>query len=101
MVKEYSKYGLQHYKDHEFDLMIIQLNYAGQDIDITPETVKIFNDDKKSWVKKTVDLKQAVEKEIYGLKIPVMPVRELIKYKLELRRDVDLQDAEDLKKQGY
>ena len=67
LVKDYSKYGLQYYKDEQFDLMIVSLNYKGQDIDITPETVKIFNSTKKVWVNSTVDLQKATEKEINNI----------------------------------
>lgn len=101
LVREYITYGPEQYKDEKYDLMIMTLNYMGQNIDIDPEVIKIYNAEKKEWVTSTANIQNAIEREVYGIKVPVIPVDELIKYKLELRRDVDLQDVKDLQGLGY
>lgn len=59
---------------------------------------KIFNKTNKEWVVIKNNLKNKNFCKVYGVSVPLTPIKELIRYKLILRRGVDLIDVENLKK---
>src|SRR3989344_6138029 len=77
------------YKDKEFDLYSAILKYKGQVIDICGATSsKIYDKNKKKWVKEVIDLKKTVNKKVYGIQVKVITLLDLIDYKSKIRRRV-------------
>ncbi|MFA5773524.1 MAG: hypothetical protein WC908_02515 [Candidatus Paceibacterota bacterium] len=98
-VKDYITYDLRHYLDKKWDCIGMTVNYEGQEIDfVGAQGKKIFDEVNKEWITFENDFSNSEYKEIYGIKIPVMPKEKLIVYKSILKRDVDLIDLEELKK---
>jgi hypothetical protein len=101
LVREYSTFGPERYQDAQYDLMLMTLTYEGQEIDIDPETARIFDVATGQWITSTTDVSEATIKELYGLPVPVIPVHDLIAHKSKLGREVDLKDVQDLEELGF
>jgi hypothetical protein len=98
-VKDYITYDLRHYLDEKWDCTGMTVKYEGQEIDfVGAQGKKIFDKINKKWIALENDFSNNEYKEIYGIKIPIMPKEKLIAYKSILKRDVDLIDLEELKK---
>ncbi len=98
-VKNYIKYGPKQYKDDTWDLYLITLLYEGQDIDISGAyKAKLYNKDTKRWESAKTDFSKDEIKKIFGLKVPVMHLQELMSYKSKIQRDVDLEDLKAIAK---
>jgi hypothetical protein len=93
-VKDYIIYGPQRYLDETFDLLLMTLKYEGQEIDISGcETDKLFNHDTNQWESCGTKFDDVVEKEFYGLIVPVIKWQDLVAYKEKIRRPTDLEDV--------
>lgn len=93
-VKPFVIYGPAQYKDQKWDLYLMTLNYAGQEIDIGSGDVKISTKDHKEWTSFDTDFSKAVKKEFLGLEVSVIPKEDLIAYKKLLdggHQQVDIQ----------
>lgn len=98
LIKNYVVAGPCVYKDNEWNLFGLNLNYKGQDIDLCgSDNQQIFDKTKKKWVGLKVDFSKSIEKEVFGMKIPVIPRKLLIAYKSKIRREVDLEDIKAIK----
>lgn len=98
-VKNYLTYGPARYKDDEFDLLLMKIEYQGQKIDICGvENQKLFNKQNKIWDNEKIVLKNAQKKKIYGYIVPVIKIEELIDYKKKIARAVDIEDIKFLEK---
>ena len=96
-LKDYSKFGLNQYRDEEFDVLLLSLLYEGQDIDISGAyKTKIFDRDKKEWISTKSDFSKANPMIVYGIEVLVIEKNELIEYKKILARDVDKIDVEQM-----
>jgi len=96
-VKNYIIFGPRRYKDADWDLWLMTLCYKGQNIDIAgAHQTKIFNKNTKQWIRIKTNFSTAEIKEIFGMKVPVISKKDLIKYKKKLRREVDLTDLRKL-----
>ncbi|MEI6843226.1 MAG: hypothetical protein WCK48_01825 [bacterium] len=95
-VEEYIIYGPDRYKDENWDLQLMTLNYEGQDIDISGVEAKIFNQKSGQWENCTGDLTNVTLIEVYGKKVPIESIENLITYKTKLARDVDIEDVRQL-----
>lgn len=80
-----------------WDLEYFQLIYQEQKIEIglSPGT-KILNKNSCQWVELIINYNQSVIGNYVGVKVPVIPVQELIAYKSLLGREVDHIDIEEL-----
>ncbi len=96
-IRPYIVYGPNQYKDENWDLLLMTLNYEGQDIDIAGTGAKIFNTQTKGWEYLDSSLDNITIKEVYGRKIPVENIKSLIAYKTKLAREVDLEDVRQLR----
>jgi hypothetical protein len=93
-VKDYLVYGPQRYLDETFDLLLMTLKYQGQKIDISGcETDRLFNYQTKQWEFCDTKINDVVEKELYGLTVPVIKLQDLVTYKEKIRRPTDLEDV--------
>jgi len=89
----YIVFGPARYKDSEFDLLLITLRYKGQDIDISgADSEKLRDRHSSAWLDSPSSLTDSVQREILGLRVPVVNKSALIAYKRIIARDVDLID---------
>ncbi len=95
--KKFKLTGPTHYKDKEWDVNYLSIDYHGQDVDlIGSNSQKIFNKNTGKWENVKINLSKPQQKKIFGLIVPVIPKNELIKYKAKIKRDVDLLDVKAL-----
>ncbi len=93
-------YPLEHYKDADWDLQLMTLDYFGQAIDISgAQGAKVFDKREEHWVAVASDPTTAIELEVLGMRAPVMNPKSFIAYKTHLHRVVDGReiDAEDVR----
>jgi len=97
--KNYIVLGPKHSKTKNWDLEYIKIIYAGQRIEIgSPEKTKMFDKEKGRWIRDKVNFSKPEVKEVFGLKVPVIPKKQLISRKVKLGRKVD---KIDLRQMGY
>jgi len=97
-VKDYIKFGPKIFKDDNWDLYLMTLDYAGQEIDICDSNSKIKDYMTEKWIENRVDFSRVVIQDIFGLRTPVVPIEDLIRYKKILKREVDVEDIKNLSK---
>lgn len=85
------------YKDDEWDVFLMTLDYAGQLVDIADVRARIWNSETKEWEGKSGSLRDVIDKEIFGKVVPVEPLESVISYKKKLNREVDREDVKRLK----
>ncbi len=96
-VRNYIVYGPTRFKSEKWDLLLMTLNYQGQDIDLSgADQTSIFDDKTNQWIKVIEDLPNATIKTVFELQLPVIPYEKLINYKKILSREVDLIDIQQL-----
>lgn len=94
LVRELVVFGPDRYKDESWDVLLMTLDQEGQLVDLSgAESSNIFNKEKEQWVSNPTDLTKFQEKEIFGIKVPLIPKEDLIKEKTELDRFVDEEDV--------
>ncbi len=77
---------------------IMKLKYLGVTIDIQEtKNTEFFNKKTKKWEKFPDGLNNSITKRIFGISLPVMPLKNLINYKTKLGRIIDVLDTESLK----
>jgi len=96
-VKPYIIYGPDQYKDKKWDLYLMTLNYAGQEIDIGSGDAKISTKERDKWIAFSTDFSKAVNKTFLGLEVPVIPKEDLINYKQLLDGEHQQVDIESIK----
>lgn len=96
-VKNYIVYGPTRFKSEKWDLLLMTLNYQGQEIDLSgADQTNIFDEKTNKWIKLIEDLPNAPIKTVFELQLPVIPYDKLINYKKILSREVDLIDIQQL-----
>ena len=97
LVKEYVIEGPEQYRDETWDLYLMTLSYKGQEIDLAGNTtLKFFDREAGVWRLCSGDLTNYVEREAWGLTLPIIPKKELIAYKTKAGREVDIEDVRQL-----
>ena len=95
--KKYIVLGPKHSKTKNWDLEYIKIIYAGQRIEIgSPEKTKMFDKEKGKWIRDRINFSKPEVKEMFGLKIPVIPKKQLISRKIKLGRKVDKIDLRQM-----
>jgi hypothetical protein len=85
--------GPARYRDGEWDIMLLTVQYAGCEIDLGGVPgAKVFDRAARSWVPLVTDLESAVPLKVFGVEVPVIAKHALIAYKRRLDRDVDRMD---------
>lgn len=99
-VKKYAYYGPKRFKDKFWDLpAYMALKYSGQVIDISGAyKTKIFDKNTKKWILVRRNLNKVELHKIYGITVPLIPLKQLISYKQMLQRRVDIFDVKELTK---
>ncbi len=97
-VDSYISKPLTHYVEGAWDLEYFQLIYRDQKIEIglAPGT-RILNRNNGEWVELKTDFGSSVKASWRGVELPLIPVRELIRYKSLLDREVDRIDIAELR----
>lgn len=99
LIKDKLIFGPEEYKDESWDLYLATIDFEGQIIDLAGATrAKIFDLNTSQWVKFQVDFDDVVFFNVFGKKVPVIKINDLINYKDMLKRDVDISDIKELKK---
>jgi hypothetical protein len=81
----------------QWSLLLITLQYQGQDIDLSGAyDTKIRHKTTDAWQAMPMDLSKAIMLDVLGIRLPVIPKQDLIRYKKILAREVDLLDIEQL-----
>lgn len=97
-VKPYIIFGPARFKSDKWDLMLMTLNYQGQEIDLSgADSTHIFNERTGKWIKICEDLATAPMKKVFDLNLPVISYQSLVNYKKILSREVDLIDIEQMR----
>jgi hypothetical protein len=92
--KLYVTFGPARYQDAHFDIELLSLRYAEQDIDLTAgEDVLLFDSRVGRWCEVPTDFSVGEHHEVLGKRVPVMGRAALIEYKRMLSRDTDLEDV--------
>lgn len=92
-VQQFVVSGPSLYKDEEWQLLLMTVNYQGQEIDFGGAYEGRFYDrNKSSWIGISEDLSTAEIRTVFGIQVPVICKQDLIAYKRLLDRDVDRED---------
>ena len=96
-VNEHIIFGPKRYVGEGFDVFTLELRYKKEVIDITGcDSGKLFDPKKKRRTKDKVNLSKAIKKRVFGILVPVVSKKNLIKYKKKLMREVDVVDLGSL-----
>lgn len=95
--KDYIIYGPERYKNEDWDLELLTLEYEGQEIDIAGMGAKIFNHQTNNWYVLSGNFDNVSVVEVFGKRVNVLNIDALIEYKTKLAREVDLEDVRQLK----
>ncbi|MSR84877.1 hypothetical protein EXS71_00310 [Candidatus Uhrbacteria bacterium] len=88
-VKKYIEFGPERYKDENWDLMVLTLNYKGQSIDLGgTDTTKTFDKNHKQWFLAPCNLSSAQIHDVLGTPLPVVHPKDYIIYKRSLNRTI-------------
>jgi hypothetical protein len=93
---QYISKPAQHYCEaaEGWDLEYVQFLYAGTKIEVgNARQVNIYERALARWRPLVVDFDSTVSGVILGSRVSVMPKTDLMRYKTQLGRDVDLQDV--------
>lgn len=96
-VKPYIIYGPDLHKSDVWELMLMQLDYHHQIIELCGAyQTKIYDKTTHRWVAIPANFSNAQTKNIFGMDVPVIAKKELIFYKKILAREVDLIDLKQM-----
>lgn len=96
-VGPYITYGPARFKSDKWNLMLMTLNYHGQEIDLSgADSTHVFNEKTAEWIKLDEDLSIAPMEKVFDLDLPVISLKSLIYYKKILSREVDLIDINQI-----
>lgn len=85
------------YRDECWDLTFMKLDYLEQPIEIGgSDGARYFDREAGLWREAGIRFDVSVERTIFGIRLPVMPLGQLIEYKQRLDRDVDRQDVAEI-----
>jgi hypothetical protein len=97
-VKDYVVFGPAQYKDERWDSLLITLNHKGQGVDISGgDALKICDARTGVWVLNKTDFSNTEQREIFGIKVPVVSRADLIDYKSMLQGEHQQIDIEAIK----
>lgn len=98
LTSSYVIFGPSQYKDEQWDLPLLTLSFAGQDIDIAGLSAKICNSSTHQWEQLGCDLGDLETHTVFGRSVPVEPLSSLLAYKKRLNREVDVSDVAELER---
>lgn len=100
-INPYVTLGPARYRDERWDVLLATLNHEGQEIDISGgDTLKICDKRDGEWKLNKTDFFNVEERDVFGIKVPVISRANLIQYKSMLEGEhqlVDIQAARNTK----
>lgn len=94
LVKNYLHFGPEWYRDEHWELLMMTMKYAGQNIDIGAlEQMRYFDAESKKWIDFPADLSEVRMMDWMGMKLPFINEVKLMIYKQQLGRGVDRKDV--------
>lgn len=91
-IRRYITDGPRRYRDRNWDLLLVTLRYAGQEIDIVGDPIQIYDSRARKWRKHAANFTRPTYCKLYDQTVPVVPKRSLISWKRMLGRRVDIAD---------
>ncbi len=99
-IKPYLTWGPSHYVDSHWDITFLKLFYNNQQIEIgNSNKCFIFSKQDNSWIEQVINFDQFNEIKVSNTLVKVIKKENLIKYKMILHRDVDIQDIKMIENQ--
>ena len=88
-------WGPEHHADEEWDLTFLKADFGGQRVELGDSSgdPKFSERETGRWVAQRIDYAAGVRVELIEVRAWVMPEAELVRYKLLLGREVDLEDV--------
>ena len=94
LVREYLHFGPKWYRDDHWEILMMTVKYAGQNIDIGAlGQMRYFDAEAKRWAEFPVDLSEVRMLDWMGMKLPFINEVKLMIYKQQLGRGVDRKDV--------
>lgn len=97
-IRPYIVFGPVQYRDERWDLLLATLDHEGQEIDIGGgDTVRICDVRTGEWKSVPTDFLNIEQREVLGVKVPVISRTNLITYKSMLQgehQQIDIQAAQ-------
>ena len=85
------------HRDENWDLTFMKLEYEGRPIELGgADGARYFDRQAGQWREAGIRFDASVEMTIFGIRVPVMPLDQLVEYKQRLDRDVDRQDVAEI-----
>ena len=97
-LRPYLIWGPAHFVDAAWDITFLKLDYLGQRVEFGDSSSRpgFFNRREGRWQVQHIDYSRGQLMDVFGVEVPVMPRDELIRYKRDLGRDVDLRDVQEM-----
>lgn len=96
LTEKYTIDKLGNYTDAHWNLSLITLCYAGQEIDLGSTSSNIFNQQTQTWEAHHGNLANHTKLSVFDKIVPVETKSALMAYKQKLAREVDIIDIEQL-----
>jgi hypothetical protein len=85
------------FQDESWDLTFMTLGYHGSRIELGgADSARYFDRRAGEWREARIDFDLSVERTVLGVRVPVIPLEQLIDYKRRLDREVDRLDVAKL-----
>src|SRR3989344_101702 len=94
--RPFVKQGPSLFVDASWKIMLLTLLYGQQIVELSGLPAMIFNKKVGSWDALGDDIRRVSKRRIFGQKVAVVTLAELIEYKIKLDRDVDSDDVSQL-----
>lgn len=92
--KHVSKHAKRYLEEAEgWNVKYVQFKYKDTKIEVgSSEGVEVFDKSFKQWVELKINFSRIEYRSMYGIRVPLMKIEDLINYKKVLSRSVDIQD---------
>ncbi|RTR39724.1 hypothetical protein EKG38_07965 [Shewanella canadensis] len=95
--EQFKTFGPARYRDEFWDIEGTQFIISGVKVEITTDdNCRFFSEKDSMWIELEIDFDSTVTKNIFGREVEVMKLEDLLSYKKQLARDVDLDDVSRL-----
>ena len=86
-----------HHGDENWDLTFMKLEYEGRPIELGgADGARYFDRQAGLWREAGIRFDASADTTIFGIRVPIMPLDQLLEYKRRLDRDVDRQDIAEI-----
>lgn len=97
-LEEHHAHGPRRHRGDHWDCYFMEVRFAGEEIELAEAArTRYRKDPDHPWHDARVDFDEPAHREVYGVRVPVMPRERLVAYKRRLDRPVDRQDVRALR----